>query len=256
MTNILHNKIPELNKMDKYPDNIYYRGNLELLKKRKVSIVGSRKPLSYTNKMTYKLANELSKRDITIISGAALGVDSIAHKAASPNNTIAVMANGLDIKYPSVNHKLISAIEKEGLVLSTYQDGEKARNYTFVQRNELVVALGEVLIVTQADLNSGTLSSINYALKMGKEIYTIPHHINDSLGTQELLEKNLINPIYNLENFLNSFGEIKKSEDNTLEYYLNTFPSYEEALRLYKDKIFKLELEGKIVVENGLIKPC
>lgn len=113
MTNRLHNKIPELNKMNKYPDNIYYRGNLELLKKRKISIVGSRKPLSYTNKMTYKLANELSKRDITIISGVALGVDSIAHKAASPNNTIAVMANGLDIKYPSVNHKLISAIEKK-----------------------------------------------------------------------------------------------------------------------------------------------
>lgn len=99
------------------------------------------------------------------------------------------MANGLDIKYPAVNSKLISSIENEGLVLSMYQDTQKPRNYTFVQRNELVVALGEILIVTQADLNSGTLSSINYALKMGKEVYTIPHQIDDSLGTQKLLEK-------------------------------------------------------------------
>lgn len=165
------------------------------------------------------------------------------------------MANGLDIKYPAVNSKLISSIENEGLVLSMYQDTQKPRNYTFVQRNELVVALGEILIVTQADLNSGTLSSINYALKMGKEVYTIPHQIDDSLGTQKLLEKNLIKPIYNLENFVNNFGKIKKSEDEKLSSFLNTFPSYQDALRLYKDKIFQLELEGKIVIENGLVKP-
>ncbi|WP_321312598.1 DNA-processing protein DprA [Halarcobacter sp.] len=255
MTKEYNDRIEELEHMSRYPENIYYRGNLNLLKKRKVSIVGSRKPLSYTNKTTFKLANELAKRDIIIVSGAALGVDAISHKAASPNNTIAVMANGLDIKYPAVNSKLISSIENEGLVLSMYQDTQKPRNYTFVQRNELVVALGEILIVTQADLNSGTLSSINYALKMGKEVYTIPHQIDDSLGTQKLLEKNLIKPIYNLEDFVNNFGKIKKSEDEKLSSFLNTFPSYQDALRLYKDKIFQLELEGKIVIENGLVKP-
>ena len=103
------------------------------------------------------------------------------------------MANGLNIRYPAINEKLIKSIEEKGLVLSTYKDEQKARNYTFVQRNEIVVALGEILIVTQADLKSGTLSSIKYALEMGKEVYTIPHHINESLGTQDLLEKDLIN---------------------------------------------------------------
>ncbi len=85
-------------------------------------------------------------------------------------NTIAVVANGLDIKYPpSINSKLIESIEKDGLMLSSYEDGFKARNYTFVQRNEIVVSLGEILIVTQADEKSGTLTSINYALEMGKK---------------------------------------------------------------------------------------
>lgn len=254
MTKILNININELSQMKKYPQEIFYRGNLNLLNKRKVSIVGSRRPLSYTNKITFKLANELSKRDVVIVSGAALGVDAIAHKAAGANNTIAIMANGLDIKYPAVNNKLISSIEKEGLTLSTYQDGEKARNYTFIQRNEIVVSLGEILIVTQADRNSGTLSSINYALNMGKKVYTIPHHLNESLGTQELIEKNLITPIYDIDKFLASFGNIKNNQEDIMSY-LNSFPPYEEAFKLYNNKIIELELEGSIKIENGFIKP-
>jgi len=255
VTKKLEIKIDQLNNMKKYPPNIYYRGNLELLNRKKVSIVGTRKPLAYTNKITYKLANELSKRGVVIVSGAALGVDTIAHNGAGSENTIAVMANGLNIRYPAINQNLIKSIEKNGLVLSAYKDDEKARNYTFVQRNEIVVALGEVLIVTQADLNSGTLSSIKYALKMGKEVYTIPHHVNESLGTQELLEKDLIKPIYDLDKFIDKFGEIKSNKEDELSTYLNSFPPYEEALKIYKEKIFQLELEGKILVEKGFIKP-
>ncbi|QDF30096.1 DNA-processing protein DprA [Halarcobacter anaerophilus] len=247
-------RIKELNSMKKYPENIFFKGNLELLKKRKIAIVGSRHPNAYAKKITHKIANELAKREIVIVSGAAIGTDSIAHKAATPKNTIAVMANGLDIKYPAINAKLIESIEKEGLTLSSYKDGQKPRNYTFVQRNEIVVSLAQTLIVTYADEKSGTLTSIDYALKMGKKVYTIPHHLDDSLGTQKLLEEGKIHLIYNLEKFLNSFGEIKTKNDD-LSNYLKTFPSYEEAVRKYKNRIFQLELEGEIKIENGYIKP-
>ena len=144
------------------------------LNKRKISIVGTRRPNSYTKEFTYKLASKLSDANVCIVSGAAMGVDAIAHQGATSNNTIAVVANGLDIRYPSVNKNLIVDIEKNGLILSAYKENEKARNYTFVLRNEIVVALGEILIVTQADINSGTLSSVEYALKMGKKVYTLP----------------------------------------------------------------------------------
>lgn len=246
--------IKELELMKKYPKEIFYRGNTNLLNKRKISIVGTRKPNTYTKQITYKIASELAKRDIIVVSGAAIGVDAISHTAANPSNTIAVLANGLDIKYPAINSKLIKKIENEGLVLSSYEDTKKARNYTFVQRNEIVVALGEVLIVTQADEKSGTLTSINYALEMGKKVYTIPHRINESKGTQNLLEKNLIVPIYDLDKFLNSFGNIVEKDDE-LSSYINSFPLYEEAIKKYKDKIFELELEGRIIIENGYIKP-
>lgn len=253
MSSKLNFHINELNSMKKYPKEIFFKGNNSLLNKRKISIVGTRRPNSYSKQITYKIASELSKRDIVIVSGAAIGIDAISHNAATPSNTIAVVANGLDIKYPAINSKLISSIEEKGLVLSTYKDGEKARNYTFVHRNEFVVALGEILIVTQADENSGTLRSIDYALEMGKKVYTIPHRLDESIGTQKLIEKGLITPIYNLDNFLNSFGKIEKNE-NELESYLNTFPSYLDALKKYQDKIYELELEGKIIVENGYIK--
>ena len=246
--------IQELEAMKKYPKKLFYKGDIQLLKKSKVSIIGTRRPSSYTKKFTHQLSNELSKRDVVIVSGAVIGVDAVAHTSAGSSNTIAVVANGLDIKYPAINAKLINSIENQGLILSAYKNGEKARNYTFVHRNEIVVALGDILIVTEADQKSGSLTSVKYALDMGKKVYTLPHRLGESLGTQKLVSEGLIQPIYDLEKFLNTFGEIK-TKDSELNTYLNTFPLYEEALQKYKEKIFELELEGRIKIENGYIKP-
>ncbi|MDZ7819229.1 MAG: DNA-processing protein DprA [Aliarcobacter sp.] len=247
-------KIDELSSMKKYPDELFYIGNTNLLNKRKISIVGTRRPNSYTKEFTYKLASKLSNANICIVSGAAMGVDAIAHQGASSNNTIAVVANGLDIKYPSVNKNLIVDIEKNGLILSAYKENEKARNYTFVLRNEIVVALGEILIVTQADINSGTLTSIEYALKMGKKVYTIPHRLNESLGTQKLLQKGLIEAIYDIDKFIEEFSGIKtiNSNDEVLDFCKNN-PTYEEAMGKFPTKIFEYELEGKIKIDNGKV---
>jgi len=247
-------KIDELNSMKNYPQQLFYKGNTSLLKKRKVSIVGTRRPNSYTKGITHLISNGLSKRGVIIVSGAAIGVDAIAHVSAGANNTIAVVANGLDIRYPCINSKLIQEIENEGLVLSSYEAKQKARPYTFVLRNEIVVSLGEILIVTQADEKSGTLTSINYALKMGKKVYTIPHRLEESKGTQELLHRGLIASIYDIDKFLNSFAPLEKKNDE-LSVYLNSFPDFDEALKRYGSKIYELELEGKIRIENGIIKP-
>ena len=247
-------KIDELSSMKKYPEELFYLGNIDLLKKRKISIIGSRRPNSYTKEFTYKLASKISNAGICIVSGAAMGVDAIAHQGAKSNNTIAVVANGLDIRYPSVNKNLILDIEKNGLMLSAYKENEKARNYTFVLRNEIVVALGEILIVTQADINSGTLSSVEYALKMGKKVYTLPHRLNESAGTQELLQNGLIEAIYDIDKFVEDICGIKinSSDDEVLNFCRNN-PTYDEAMYKFPNKIFEYELEGKIKIENGRI---
>ena len=201
------------------------------------------------------MTSKLSDTGICIVSGAAMGVDAIAHQGAKAANTIAVVANGLDIRYPAVNKNLIVDIEKNGLMLSAYKENEKARNYTFVLRNEIVVSLGDILIVTQADINSGTLTSINYALKMGKKVFRLPHRLNESLGTQNLIKQNLINVIYDIDEVVEEITGIKTSstQDEVLIFCKNN-PTYEEAMNKFPNKIFEYELEGKIKIENGRIQ--
>jgi len=247
--------IEKLDDMKKYPQNIYYIGNLELLKKRTISIVGTRKPNNYTKQYTHELSKALSKHDVCIVSGAAMGVDAIAHNGAGSNNTIAVAGTGLDIRYPAVNRKLIENIENEGLILSQFPIQTPSRRYNFPIRNELVVSLGECLIVTQADENSGTMRSVEFALKMKKPIFVLAHRIGESIGTNKLLENKQATAIYDIDKFIEDFvgfkNEIKHS-DNFLEY-CKTTPTYDEVMKKFPQELFEYELSGKIKIENGLV---
>lgn len=246
--------IPELEGMKKYPSSLYYIGNTALLSKTKISIVGSRKPTPYTRQMTFDLAQKLSQRGICIVSGAAMGVDGIAHRGAQSNNTIAVMGNGLDIRYPAVNRDLIEDIEREGLVLSQFKEGFKAAAWSFVVRNEIVAALGESLIVTQADLNSGSLRSVEYARNMGKKIYVLPQRLTESKGTNHLLAEGVAEAIYSIDDFANMFSHTDITEESDpLLYFCKSSPAYEEAARKFGEKLFAYELEGKIEVVAGRV---
>jgi len=245
--------IPELNSMKKYPKDMFYKGNLELLKKEKISIIGTRRPSSYTKLLTARISSQLSARGVCIVSGAAMGVDSISHQTAGANNTIAVMANGLDIKYPSVNKTIITNIEKEGLTLSQFEEGFRATPWSFVVRNEVVVSLGNFLIVTEADLKSGSMRSVEFALKMGKKIYVLPHRVGESEGTNYLLKNNSATAIYDVEEFCSKFGSTcKQISDDFLEY-CKTNPNYEDAIKKFGDKVFEYELESKIKIINNVI---
>ena len=253
---VLQTTIPELKLMKKYPHTIYYLGNISLLQKPKVSIVGTRRPINYSKQKTDLLVKSLVSAGFCIVSGAAMGIDAIAHKSAGASNTIAVVANGLDLYYPKINKNLIEAIQNEGLILSTYAQGETAKAYHFVQRNEIVVALGEVLIVSQADMNSGSLRSVEYALKMGKEVYVLPHRIGESEGTNQLIKQNKAKVIYDIDQFVQDLSKneikIQASTDEFLEY-CKTNPTYDEAIISHGQKVFEYELLGKINVENGII---
>lgn len=250
------NRLEELPKesslMSKELQQLWYIGNKNLLKRRKVSIVGTRRPLAYTKDFTYKLAKALAKRGVVVVSGAAMGVDALAHQGAGVENTIAVMANGLDIRYPTVNKNLIADIEKKGLTLSFFEQGFKARGWSFVARNELVVALGEVLVVTEAELNSGSMRSIEYALAMGKEIFILPHRLSDSGGTNSLLISGKAKPIYDIEKFADRFGAIESKKDPFIEF-LEGSPTIDVALEKFGDKIYEAELDGLITIKDGKV---
>lgn len=241
--------------MKKYPDALFYIGKTGLLKKKKIAIVGSRKPNQYAREMTYKLAQKLSQSGICVVSGGALGVDAIAHKAAGSTNTIMVAATGLDKRYPAINKNIISDIEQNGLVLSQFKAGTPSRKYNFPLRNEVVVALGNILIVTYADFNSGTMRSVEYALRMGKEVYVLAHRIGESEATNDLLLQGKAKAIYDLDAFVAKFADSEIEEPVLDEFllYCQSNPTYEEALKKYPSKIFEAELSGMIEIKNAKV---
>jgi len=257
MTALLDQSVAELEAMRKYPNPLFYRGNVVLLDRPKVSIVGTRKPSPYTRQFTYDVSQALSRRGVVVVSGAAMGVDAIAHQGAGAANTIAVMANGLDIRYPAVNASMIAEIEQEGLLLSQFPDGQKAASWSFVVRNELVVALGEILIVAEADEGSGSMRSVEYALGMEKPIYVLPHALDVSRGTNRLLLEEKADPIYDVEAFANRFGRIPEREDlprDPFFYFCQKHPTLDEAVEAFGDRVYEAELTGDIRVENGRVR--
>ncbi len=248
-------KIPGISNMKKMPAKLWKTGRLDLLDRPMVSIVGSRRPSLYSQTKTKELAFMLAQRGVAVVSGAAMGIDAMAHIGAGAANTIAVTATGLDIRYPAVNKALIKDIEKNGLLLSLFAPGSKPGNWNFVIRNELVVALGEILVIAEADLESGSMRSAEYALKMGKKIFVFPHRLGESKGTNHLLKEGLADPIYDFEKFVSRYGEaadesIPKDE---FFYFCQQNPTVDEAVERFGERVYEAELEGVIVIESGRI---
>ncbi len=237
------------------PEKLYYKGDPSLLQKPLVSIVGTRRPIAYTKEMTRQIASSFAQRGYAVVSGAAMGVDALAHQAAYPN-TIAVMANSLDIVYPKVNAKLIENIWQHALALSEYPEGTRATKYSFVVRNRIVVALGEFLIITQADANSGTMRSAEIALELGKKIYVLPHRLGESAGTQRLLQEGLAEPIWDIDAFAAQFGTaVDENETDALLAFCKKSPTLAEVTAKFGDLVYTYELEGRVKIENLKVTP-
>ena len=176
------------------PTELYIAGTLPATHIKSVAIVGSRKPTAYGIEVTHRLAYELAKQGIVIISGLAYGIDAIAHKAAleAGGSTVAVLANGLHRIYPA-NHIGLATeiIEKGGAIISEKPLGEDARHYDFLKRNRIISGLADAIIVTEATEKSGTLSTVGHALDQNKEIFAVPGPISSllSIGPNKLIQQ-------------------------------------------------------------------
>ncbi len=255
MATIISSTVPDLEAMKRYPETLYYKGSLELLSRPKISIVGTRRPNPYTRTMTYELSKKLSHAGLVIVSGAAAGVDTLAHEGAGMARTIAVMPCGINHRYPTSNAAMIKNIETSGLVLSQFDPDFLATNWSFVIRNEIVVALGDALIVTEADMGSGSMRSVEYALEMGKKIYVLPHRLGESEATHRLLAEGKATAIEEIDRFVAQFGVsvVHKHTDTPFIAFCRTAPTYEEAVAAFPSDIFEAELSGVIEVRNGRV---
>lgn len=167
------------------PKRLYFIGKLPEKRLPTVAIVGSRKPTAYGREVTYQLAYDLARHGIIIISGMALGVDGIAHRAAldAGGITLAVLANGVDIIYPAAHMGLSKDIlAASGAIISEYEPGTEARDFQFLDRNRIVSGLSDAIIVTEAAARSGTLSTVMHALEQGREVFVVPGNITSPLS--------------------------------------------------------------------------
>lgn len=145
-----------------------------------VAIVGTRNASDYGKKIAFESAKELSNLNINVVSGMANGIDSFAHLGSlngKYGKTIAVLGNGLaynDI-YPKNNLNLFDRIiNSNGLVVSEYIIGTKAKPYYFPERNRIVAGLADKILVVEANKKSGTMITVGYGLEQGKDIFAVP----------------------------------------------------------------------------------
>lgn len=176
------------------PKKLYYYGSLPQQRMPAVAIVGSRKPTTYGVEVTTQIAENLARCDIVIISGMALGVDSLAHKAALQvgGRTIAVQGNGLARLYPSSNRQLgEDIVTSGGAIISEYEPHAPPMKHRFLERNRLVSALSDAVLVTEAAARSGSLNTVMHALDQGKEVFVVPGNITSpmSAGCNALLKQ-------------------------------------------------------------------
>lgn len=250
---ILENLPQELLELEKPVRKLYYKGNLSLLDKPKVAIIGSRKMSVYTKNCVLDLASLLKQVGVCVVSGGALGVDIYAHQGAFPS-TIGVFANGLNQIYPKNNEKMIKQIYENALALSENEPDYTPQGYDFLLRNRIIIALSEAIIVAQADFQSGSLHSANLAVRLGKKVFVLPQRRNESDGTNSLLEQGKVRLINDFKAFASSFGDLKAQKEDEILSFCKNGISIDEALKRFGNKIYEYELEGKIEICGVLVR--
>jgi len=168
------------------PKQLYWAGidPASWLDKPKVAIVGSRKATPYGRNITTKLARELSEAGVVIISGLAYGIDITAHQAALAANgvTVAVLPTGLDQIYPAAHQHIARQIALNGSLITEYGPSTAGFRSNFIARNRIVSGLADVLLITEAAVNSGSLHTAGFALQQGKTVMAVPGNINSPIS--------------------------------------------------------------------------
>ncbi|WP_243187021.1 DNA-processing protein DprA [Clostridium muellerianum] len=261
------------------PILLYYLGTINK-DSMGVGIVGSRRCTSYGKKVAKEVAEILAKNSIPVISGMAKGIDGYSHTACinSGGYTIAFLGNGVDLIYPKEHIKLMEKIIENGAVISEYPPGTKPYPKNFPKRNRLIAAFSNQLLVVEADENSGSLITAQFAKKYNREVFAVPNNIffKESKGCNKLIlngarlymcQQQLMNSYTNVtsekDNFINT---VQVRNDSKIDYAekvilnaINKGPKAIDELKvtLHDDevdileKMSLMELDGKIKAFHG-----
>lgn len=223
-----------LKEIDQPPPVLYVRGNLSPEDDWAVAIVGTRKVTAYGRQVAEEMGASLARNGVTIVSGLARGVDSIAHQAAlaSGGRTLAVLGNGVDLVYPPENRKLAAQIMEQGALVSDYAIGTQPDGQNFPPRNRIISGLSLAVIIVEAGDTSGALITATFAAEQGRDVFAVPGNINapQSRGTNRLIRDGA-QPLLSPQDVLEALNLTMVTEHQAARV---TLPSDPVEARLYK----------------------
>ena len=184
---------PLLKEIAQPPWVLYYRGNLRVLERPSIAMVGTRSPTAYGRKIAFELGRDISTNGVCVVSGLARGIDSCAHQGAlgAHGGTAAVLGCGVDVVYPVENASLYAKIAEDGVVVSEYPIGMQPRPGLFPQRNRIIAGLSLGTVVVEAASRSGSLITADQALEQSRDVFAVPGPITSpkSSGTLDLIRQ-------------------------------------------------------------------
>lgn len=272
---IVDHDYPEiLRNIHQPPLVLYYQGDVTLLKKRCIALVGSRLANTYAERVIADFVPELITAGWCIVSGGARGVDTMAHEATRRHKgkTIVVLGSGLLQPYPPSNEKLFETLLHEGnLIISPFTPQTPPDKGTFPARNRIISGLSEGCVIIQAARKSGALITAHHALEQGRHVFAVPGSIYDevSLGCHDLLKEGAL-VVNEAQDILREFGQIEthRIQQRILPFmqpthqekpmsgllsYLAKPATFDELLEktgleytLLHEQLFTLQLEGKV----------
>jgi DNA processing protein len=196
------------------PIGLWVRGSVPLADafERAVSVVGARAATAYGEHVAGEFGYGLAERGMTVVSGAAYGIDGAAHRGAlaADGVTVAVLGCGLDVGYPSGHTSMLDRIADHGLVISEYAPGTQPARHRFLVRNRLIAALSAGTVVVEAGIRSGARNTAASAAALGKELMAVPGPITSamSLGCHELIRSGMAIPVCSVAEIAESVGPV------------------------------------------------
>lgn len=249
-----------------HPPVITVRGNLAALCRPMVSIVGTRHATAAGMGFVRDMAREFAARGVVVVSGMAIGTDTAAHVGAlgadGDMQTVAVLAGGVDYVWPMENESLYHRIIERGAVISEMPVGFVPNPTNFVQRNRWIAALSDKLILGEADINSGSMSTARFAVEYGREVWAIPSHPADSraAGPNSLISTGAAKLCSGICDFfpaseMDRRNEKKLHSENSLLDAIGAIAVSESVLtQIVKKSISEIKRDLVILELQGLIR--
>ena len=179
-------EFPEkLKAIHRVPETLYIRGTLPDPRLPSVAIVGARMCTAYGKSQAYRFGAELARQGVQIISGLAQGIDSMAHEGAlslAGGRTFGILGCGVDVVYPRQNARLYEQVAANGGLISEFWEGTPPKAANFPQRNRLISAFADIVLVIEAREKSGSLITVDFALEQGRSVYALPGRVDDALS--------------------------------------------------------------------------